>query len=126
MTEFWIHLWVVTGRHQRPRKDLWKTVFKKFEVMWSVTDHIISNFLKAVFHKFYLVHSWIHCLICSCRSDFLVDSFKLIRHILNFYFEFEHDFLVGKQQYTTLTCNSWLHHHIDRLHCCWSFNRASN
>ena len=22
-------------------------------------DHITSNFLKAVFHKFYLVHSWI-------------------------------------------------------------------
>ena len=24
-------------------------------------DHIPSNFLKAVFHKFYLVHSWILC-----------------------------------------------------------------
>ena len=23
------------------------------------TDHIISNFVKAVFHKFYLLHSWI-------------------------------------------------------------------
>ena len=26
-------------------------------------DHIPSNFLKAVFHKFYLVHSWILCPI---------------------------------------------------------------
>ena len=24
-------------------------------------SHIPSNLLKAVFHKFYLVHSWIHC-----------------------------------------------------------------
>ena len=30
---------------------LWKTAFKKFEA-----DHITSNFLKAVFNKFYLVH----------------------------------------------------------------------
>ena len=28
-------------------------------------DHIPSNFLKAIFHKFYLVHSWIRCLIYS-------------------------------------------------------------
>ena len=36
---------------------LWKTAFKKFEVILSVyEDHITSNFLKAVFHKFYLVH----------------------------------------------------------------------
>ena len=25
-------------------------------------DHMPSNFLKVVFHKFYLVHSWILCL----------------------------------------------------------------
>ena len=31
-------------------------------------DHDPSNFLKAVFHKFYLVHSWILCLICTCMS----------------------------------------------------------
>ena len=39
---------------------MWNTVFKKFEVMRCVlTDRFTSNFLKAVFHKFYLVHSWI-------------------------------------------------------------------
>ena len=30
------------------KKNLWKTAFKKFEVTWSA---------KAVFHKFYLLHS---------------------------------------------------------------------
>ena len=28
------------------------------------TEHIILNFLRAVFHKFYLFHSWILCVIC--------------------------------------------------------------
>ena len=37
-----------------------KTVFKKFKVIWSAKAvHIISNFLKAVFHKLYFVYSWI-------------------------------------------------------------------
>ena len=31
---------------------MWKTAFKKLEV-----DHTTSNFLKAVFHKLYFVHS---------------------------------------------------------------------
>ena len=32
-------------------------------MIWSAqADHTISNFLKAVFNNFYLVHSWIHCL----------------------------------------------------------------
>ena len=30
--------------------------------------HIISNFLKAVFHKFFLVHSWIHWPISYFRA----------------------------------------------------------
>ena len=35
------------------KKNLWKTVFKKFEVIWSAqANHITSDFLKAVFHKF--------------------------------------------------------------------------
>ena len=36
---------------------MWKTVFKKVEVIWPAeTDHITSSFSKTVFHKFYLVH----------------------------------------------------------------------
>ena len=42
-----------------------KTAFKKFEAIWS-TDHIGSIFLRAVFHKFYLVHSLILCPKCIC------------------------------------------------------------
>ena len=38
--------------------NLWKTTFKKIEAICSASaDHITSNFLKAFFHKFYLVHS---------------------------------------------------------------------
>ena len=41
---------------------MWKTGFKKFEVIWSAeTDHFTSIFLKAAFHKFYLVYSSILC-----------------------------------------------------------------
>ena len=32
--------------------NLWKTVCKKFEAIWSAK----ANFLKDAFHKFYLVH----------------------------------------------------------------------
>ena len=43
---------------------MWKTAFENFEVIWSAgAEHITSNFLKAVFYKFYLVRSWILCLI---------------------------------------------------------------
>ena len=39
---------------------MWKTAFKRFEVIWSAyAGHIGSNVLKAAFQKFYLVHSWI-------------------------------------------------------------------
>ena len=35
------------------KSNLWKTAFKKFEVIWSASaDHIASHFLKPVFHKF--------------------------------------------------------------------------
>ena len=42
---------------------MWKTTFKFFEGVWSA--HTPSNFLKAVFHKFCLVHFWILCPICT-------------------------------------------------------------
>ena len=43
---------------------MWKIAFKNFEVIWSAeAEHITSNFLKAVFHKFHLVHSWKLCSI---------------------------------------------------------------
>ena len=36
-------------------KFVWKTAFKKFEVIMAEADHI--TFLKAVFHKFHMVDS---------------------------------------------------------------------
>ena len=40
------------------KQNIWKTTFKKFEGIWSAkADHIPLVFLKAVFHRFYLVHS---------------------------------------------------------------------
>ena len=35
-------------------------VFEQMETKYSKMDYV--NFLKAVFHKIYLVHSWILCL----------------------------------------------------------------
>ena len=44
---------------------MWKTAFKKFKAIRSASaDHITSNFLEVVFHKFYLVHSSILCPKC--------------------------------------------------------------
>ena len=39
------------------------------EILWSArVDHTIANFLKSVFHKFYLVHSWIPWFKCWERN----------------------------------------------------------
>ena len=47
-----------------PKWNLWNTAFEKFEVKWSIEiDHMISNFLKVVFQKVYLVYSWALCSI---------------------------------------------------------------
>ena len=48
------------GIQEWAKYNLRNTAIKKFEVIWSAqAEHITSNFLKAVFHKFYFVHSWI-------------------------------------------------------------------
>ena len=50
-----------------------ETAFKKIEMIRSASaDHINSNFLKAVFHKFYLLHSWILRPICYNISYWLL------------------------------------------------------
>ena len=38
----------------------------EFHLGESIQEWTKSNILKAAFHKFYLVHSWILCLICFC------------------------------------------------------------
>ena len=47
---------------------------KKFEVIWFASaDYITSSFLKAVFHKFYLLHFWIPWLLSiSSNYDSLI------------------------------------------------------
>ena len=54
---------------------MWKTAFKKFELMWhTLAYHINLNFLKTVFQKFYLVHSWILRPICSNTCNFFIST----------------------------------------------------
>ena len=49
--------------------------FKKFEV---IADHITSKFLKAVFHKLYLVHSWIPWPIYNLLKHILATLFYML------------------------------------------------
>ena len=67
-----------------------KTAFKKIEA-----DHTPSNFLKAVFRKFFLVHSWILCCI-YCRSKNARDKnvkpfFTFACRLFNLWFSLRED-----------------------------------
>ena len=64
---------------------MWKTAFKKFEIIWDAeTDHIISSFLKAVFHKFYLVHCLEYLVANAISSINVVNAvLMLFQHRLN-------------------------------------------
>ena len=43
---------------ERTKYNMWKTAFKNSEAVSSaLEEHTLSNFLKAVFNKFCLVHS---------------------------------------------------------------------
>ena len=63
----WPSLWaldVIVFSYTKQSKRLWNTAFKKIEFTFSVKiDHVIGNFLKAVFHKFFLIHSRIPWLL---------------------------------------------------------------
>ena len=65
---------------------MWKTAFKKLEVIWSAgAGHITWNVLKAVFHKFYLVHTWILCHKClSVYINIIVTLFLIYNSIILF------------------------------------------
>ena len=67
---------------------MWKTAFK--QKISAQVDHIPSNFLKAVFHKFYSVHSRILCLIYKV-SKLLSNSNQqmsilIILHVSKFWY----------------------------------------
>ena len=65
-------------------------------------DHIPSKFLKAVFHKFYLVHSWIPWPICS--PALLIDQFSggVIKWNCNFQWEKSETILDSSVIYTVV------------------------
>ena len=47
----------------------WSNLVCFNRAIWSVlTDHVTSNFLKAAFHKFYLVHIWILSSMCKLQN----------------------------------------------------------
>ena len=62
-------IWIKVFKHGT-NKNLSKTTFKKFEMIWSaLADHITSNFLKTVSHKFYL------SIVAYLHPYFLGNSF---------------------------------------------------
>ena len=71
---------------------MWKTAFKTFAVIWSAqADHITSIVLKAVFHKFYLVHSWILCPTYSFSLFRWYQSNNEPEHNPNRFYEEDHE-----------------------------------
>ena len=58
------HAQLICTSRTPPPKYLCTTIFKKFEGVWSALGIPYPfKFLKAVFHKFYMVYSWILCPI---------------------------------------------------------------
>ena len=68
------------------------------------TSHITSNFLKIVFHKFYLVHSWRLCHICL--TEFWIRLFFCLFYCLYIpQFIIYTDFYIGFQ-IQVISCSS--------------------
>ena len=44
-----------------PKWNFWRQPFKNLNMVYHFKLYITSNFLKTVFYKFHLVHSWILC-----------------------------------------------------------------
>ena len=75
------------GIQEYTKYNLWKTAFKKLEVIQAAhADHITSNSLKAVFHKFYLA---ILEYLDSNAFDQVPITFPLSKHFLRFLDMFE-------------------------------------
>ena len=72
---------VINGKHiqEWTKEILWKTAFKKFEAIWSnETHHILSNFLKAAFHKVCLVQIFVSRAACTNSQCLHKISFQLL------------------------------------------------
>ena len=64
-----IYIWDKTGpriAQEWTNGNLWKTAFKKFESNQTIP------LVKVVFHKFYLIHSWILCPIYGSGEPKLI------------------------------------------------------
>ena len=70
-------------------RNIWDNVFKnepnktcgRFEVI--LTEHIPPNFSELVFHKFYLAHSWVLCLIYVRNHKVMWQKLRKIFFILH-------------------------------------------
>ena len=90
------------------KQYLWKTGFKKFEGIWSAyADHIPSNFLKVVFHKYYLIHYWILCPKCKSSETEMKISlvFEKSFHLDQNYSIQRHLFVLGEKTSLKTTSN---------------------
>ena len=59
-----------------PSKNCGRNPLKKLKEYGLLkANHTPTNFLKVVFHKFYLVHSWILCLVWSTWKWMLPEQF---------------------------------------------------
>ena len=88
--------------------------------LWTA-DHIHSKFLKAVFHKIYLVHSWILCTIqllvklyfryFSLALNHKVNSRNQpkdnVKTIVNEVYKLNEEIKDGAQIGNTKVCNAW-------------------
>ena len=98
---------------------MWKTVFKKYEEIWSAkANHIPSIYLKAVFDKLYLVHYWILCPKCLSVFKIWREFFRW--KILNMHFNIR-----SCWSYNALTLKLFRATKNDKktnFEECWSFN----
>ena len=70
-----------------PRFVILVSFYTLWKSQWVYHDHITSTFLKAVFHKFYLVHSWIlypNCIILVFHMQISIPRTKLRLHVFLF------------------------------------------
>ena len=98
---------VLVKRHCWSQKLGWVNQLKAFlnlinTEIWTTfkqtpADHITSNFLKAVFHNFFLVHSWIICPIFYYRYGIFFLPFNSRESI---------EVLHGKKQISIMLLNN--------------------
>ena len=62
----------------------YETMYSKMEVIYGLFKQTIISFqifVRAVFHKLYLAHPWIRCLICNYTNEILMIQRKIFTWI---------------------------------------------